>query len=68
MKLLNYLYNIIKPALPTLQEAKTTELLHAQEALHKLELHHLGTLEQLEHYVFAKAELELRIKRLTCPP
>jgi hypothetical protein len=64
MKLLNYLYRYTKPKLPTMAEAKAVELAYAQEALHKLELHHLRTLEQVEHYEHAKAELTCRINRL----
>lgn len=67
-KLLNSLYNLIKPKLPTMEQAKLQELSYAAEALHKLELHHLRTLNELEHYGAAKAELTSRIERLSCAP
>lgn len=63
-KLLNYLYSIIKPKLPTMEKAKLQELSYATEAMHKLELHHLRTMNELEHYGAAKAELTARIERL----
>jgi hypothetical protein len=50
-----------------MQEERNVQLSYAKVALHKLELHHLTTLSELEHYGAAKAELTSRIERLSCP-
>lgn len=68
LKLVSCLYNRIylylHPALPSLAETKRKEIASAEQKLHKLELHHLHTLQALEHYGAARAELEARIERL----
>lgn len=63
--LYNWIYLYIHPALPSLAETKSQEIAKAQRSLHELELHHLHTLQALEHYGAVRAELEARIERLS---